>query len=246
MKLGMCGFTIGAAAYFRQFRVVEVQQTFYDPPPTRTLDKWREQAPVDFEFTMKAWQMITHRSTSRTYRRLRRPVTAEQLEDAGAFRRNATTLAAWQETLVAARTLRATAILLQCPASFRPTDENIASMRDFLSNIERPTSVRLMWEPRGAWPDDVVLALCRELNLVHAVDPFVRPSVTPELLYWRLHGNRSHWANYTDDELRQIIDWLPSDPAIDAYVLFNNIPRVKDVRRFKELLAETGTFFFRS
>ena len=33
MKLGMCGFTIGAAAYFKQFPVVELQQTFYDPPP---------------------------------------------------------------------------------------------------------------------------------------------------------------------------------------------------------------------
>ena len=53
---------------------------------------------------------------------------------------------------------------------------------------------------------------------------------------WRLHGNRSHRARYTDDELRQIIAWLPSDPEIDAYVLFNNIPRVKDVRRFRELL----------
>lgn len=43
-------------------------------------------------------------------------------------------------------------------------------------------------------------------------------------------------ANYTDDELRQIIAWLPDDPAVEAYVLFNNIPRVKDVRRFRELL----------
>ena len=28
LKLGMCGYTIGAAAYFKQFRVVEIQQTF--------------------------------------------------------------------------------------------------------------------------------------------------------------------------------------------------------------------------
>ena len=239
MKLGMCGFTIGAAAYFKQFRVVEVQQTFYDPPPADTLRKWRVQAPANFEFTMKAWQVITHRGTSRTYRRLRRPFGAEQLEDAGAFRRNATTLGAWDETLLAARELRATAILLQCPASFRATDENIASMRDFLCNVERPRELSLMWEPRGPWPDDVVRGLCRELSLVHAVDPFVRPSLTPELVYWRLHGNRSHWANYEDDELRQIIDWLPDDD-IDAYVLFNNIPRVKDVRRFRELLSQKG------
>ena len=55
IKLGMCGFTIGAAAYYKQFRVVEVQQTFYDPP-TATLQRWREEAPPGFEFTMKAWQ----------------------------------------------------------------------------------------------------------------------------------------------------------------------------------------------
>ena len=36
MKLGMCGFTIGAAAYVKQFEVVEVLQTFYDPPRRRT------------------------------------------------------------------------------------------------------------------------------------------------------------------------------------------------------------------
>jgi uncharacterized protein YecE (DUF72 family) len=162
MKLGMCGFTIGAAAYYRQFPVVEVQQTFYDPPPMATIEKWRAQAPADFEFTMKAWQVITHFGTSSTYRR----------------------------------------------------------------------------EPRGPWPDDLVLALCRQLDLVHAVDPFVRPSLTPELLYWRLHGNRSHYARYTDEELLQIIDWVPVDDATECYVLFNNIPRVRDVRRFRELLVD--------
>ena len=237
MKLGMCGFTIGAAAYFRQFRVVQVQQTFYDPPPIGTLAKWRRQAPADFEFTMKAWQVITHLGESPTYRRLRRPMSERERAEAGAFRTNETTLAAWRATLESRDALDATAILFQCPASFRPTDDNVAAMRSFLTEIERPAGVRLLWEPRGKWPDDTVAALCRELGLIHAVDPFVRPSLTPELLYWRLHGNKSHYARYSDDELRQIIDWLPHDPATEAYVLFNNIPRVKDVRRFEELIC---------
>ena len=240
MKLGMCGFTIGAAAYVRKFRVVEVQQTFYDPPPVSTLEKWRALAPPDFEFTMKAWQVITHLGTSRTYRRLRRPFSDRERGEAGGFRVNDTTLAAWETTLQCARALRATATLLQCPPSFRATDENVAVMRRFFGVIDRPPEVRLLWEPRGPWPDALTLSLCRELGLIHAVDPFIRPSLTPELLYWRLHGNRSHHANYTDEELRQIIAWLPADPATDAYVLFNNIPRVKDVRRFRELLAEGG------
>ena len=237
MKLGMCGFTIGAAAYFRQFPVVEVQQTFYDPPPIATLEKWRRQAPAGFEFTMKAWQVITHLGESPTYRRLRRPMSERERAEAGAFRTNETTLAAWRTTLESRKALDATAILFQCPASLRPTDDNVAAMRRFLTEIERPAGVRLLWEPRGKWPDDTVVALCRELHLVHAVDPFVRPSLTPELLYWRLHGNKSHYARYTDDELRQLIDWLPDDSTTDAYVLFNNIPRVKDVRRFEELIS---------
>jgi uncharacterized protein YecE (DUF72 family) len=237
MKLGMCGFTIGAAEYFSRFAVVEVQQTFYDPPALMTMERWRIEAPPGFEFTLKAWQVVTHDGTSPTYRRMKRSFTDTQRRQAGSFRLNATTREAWRLTLAAARTLRATGILLQCPASFRATTENIDAMRAFLAAVERPAGVRLYWEPRGAWPDDVVRGLCDELDLTHAVDPFVRPSLTPGPLYWRLHGNRSHRANYTDDELRQIIDWLPAAAGPDAYVLFNNIPRVADVRRFLELLA---------
>jgi uncharacterized protein YecE (DUF72 family) len=83
----------------------------------------------------------------------------------------------------------------------------------------------------------VVASLCRELQLVHAVDPFIRPSLTPELTYWRLHGNGSHYASYRDDELRQLHAWLP--PEGEAYVMFNNIPRVGDAKRFLNLSEAT-------
>lgn len=232
-KVGLCGFTIGAAAYFETFPVVEVQQTFYDPPPARTLERWRAQAPPAFEFTMKAWQVITHLGTSRTYRRLKSPFSDRERAEAGAFRVNDTVLRAWETTLAASRILRATAILFQCPASFRATDENIENMRRFFGTVERPSRVRLLWEPRGPWPDDVVFTLCRELGLTHAVDPFIRPSLTPELTYWRLHGNGSHYAKYTDDELRQLHAWIT--PGAETYAMFNNIPRVGDAKRFVEL-----------
>ena len=237
VKLGMCGFTIGAAVYYKQFPVVEVQQTFYDPPPATTLERWRAQAPAVFEFTMKAWQVITHFGTSRTYRRLRSPFSEQERADAGGFRVNDTVLRAWDRTLACAGILRATAILFQCPASFRETEENVGAMREFFATIARPPRVRFMWEPRGPWPDETVSTLCRDLGLIHAVDPFIRPSLTPELIYWRLHGNKSHYARYSDDELRQIHDWLPHDDR-DAYVLFNNIARVHDIRRFRELALD--------
>lgn len=237
MKLGMCGFTIGAAAYVKQFEVVEVQQTFYDPPPPKTLERWRARAPESFEFTMKAWQVITHFGTSRTYRRLRRPFDERGKAEAGGFRVNDTVLGAWQTTVEAARILRATAILFQCPASFRQTEENIQAMRQFFATIGGEDDVRYLWEPRGPWTDDVVSELCRDLGLIHAVDPFIRPSLTPEITYWRLHGNKSHYASYSDEELEQIRRWIPERG--ECYVMFNNIPRVGDVKRFRALLASS-------
>lgn len=234
MKLGLCGFTIGAAAYYRRFRLLEVQQTFYDPPPLATLQRWRAEAPEDNEFTLKAWQVITHAGTSRTYRRLRSDFPDHARAEAGGFRLNDTVYAAWLATLDCVEALRATAVLFQCPPSFRPSPDNIQSMRTFFAHIERPPGVRCVWEPRGAWPDDVVRGLCDDLQLSHAVDPFIRPSLTPDVIYWRLHGNGSHYASYTDAELRELYGWLPRDDR-DAHVLFNNIPRVGDVERFRAL-----------
>lgn len=63
-RVGLCGFTINAAEYFATFDTLEVQQTFYEPPSKLTMTRWREQAPAGFVFTIKAWQVITHRSTS--------------------------------------------------------------------------------------------------------------------------------------------------------------------------------------
>jgi uncharacterized protein YecE (DUF72 family) len=190
IRLGMCGFTIAAAAYYRRFRAVEVQQTFYDPPPLATLQRWRAEAPADFEFTLKAWQVITHLGTSRTYRRLQSDFPDHARAEAGAFRPNDTVFTAWLATLQCAEVLRATAVLFQCPPSFGPTAGNMENMRDFFRLVDRPSSLRFLWEPRGPWPDDTVHGLCHELDLIHAVDAFVQPSLTPALLYWRLHGSR--------------------------------------------------------
>jgi uncharacterized protein YecE (DUF72 family) len=237
VKVGLCGFSMGADVYYERFPVVEIQHTFYEPPPLSTLERWRAQAPAAFEFTIKAWQLITHAATSSTYRKIKTPLTPTQRAEGGGFRWNGTTRASWERTLASARALKATAVLFQCPASFKPTDENVANLRAFVAGIGRHDGLRYLWEPRGpAWPDDLVRSLCAELHLTHVVDPFVRPQVTGAPIYWRLHGLGSAYRPYTDEELATLVRRVPTGPA--AYVMFNNIPRSKDARRFLAL-AET-------
>jgi uncharacterized protein YecE (DUF72 family) len=232
IRVGLCGFTIGAETYFETFDTLEVQQTFYEPPARETMARWRDRAPEGFVFTIKAWQVITHRSTSSTYRRMKTRI--DDMSAVGAFQLNDTTLRAWKTTRDCARLLRATAILFQCPASFRPEPQNVDNMRRFFGAIDRLEGVRFLWEPRGAWPDELLIDLCRELDLVHTVDPLLRDSVTPELLYWRLHGLGSSYRPYTDEELRSLVDRLP--PDANGYVMFNNIPRVGDAKKFMAMM----------
>ena len=233
-RIGLCGFTIGAATYFETFDTLEVQQTFYDPPTRETMARWRDQAPPGFIFTIKAWQVITHRSTSNTYRRMKTRI--DDMSEVGAFQLNDTTLKAWKTTRDAARLLRAKAILFQCPASFRPEPQNVDNMRRFFGGIDRLDGVQFLWEPRGDWPDELLLEICRELDLVHTVDPFLRDTVTPELVYWRLHGIGSHYRPYTDEELRSLAARVPEHG--NAYVMFNNIPRVNDAKTFRSMLDQ--------
>jgi uncharacterized protein YecE (DUF72 family) len=237
VRVGLCGFTMAFDDYVREYRLVEVQQTFYEPPRDATMRRWRAEAPDDFEFTIKAWQLVTHDASSPTYRRLRSPLSATDREDAGAFRTTPVVLRAWTRTLECAAILRATAVLLQCPASFRPTPQNADRLRTFFGTVERPPGIRILWEPRGPWPSDVVAGLCHELDLVHVVDPFVSTTVTPERMYVRLHGTTGARHVYTDAELGHVGDILPASPAEPPYVLFNNLPRVEDARRFRAILA---------
>jgi uncharacterized protein YecE (DUF72 family) len=225
VKVGLCGLTMGAAAYFESFGVVEVQPPFNDPAAAATLERWRADAPPGFEFVMKAWQVITHGRPEGT----KGPTESPENQN-GAFRLNDAVMSAWKTTLGCALHLRAGAILFQCPAGFRPTEENAAAMRRFFEAIDRPAATRLLWEPRGPWPDALISSLCRELGLIHVVDPFIRPSVTPRPVYWRLGGSGGRRTSYSDSHLLQLKEWLPTQG--DAYVMFANVPGADDARRF--------------
>ena len=205
-RIGLCGWTINRAEYLRHFPVVEIQHTFYEPPTDALLAKWRADVPKRFEFTMKAWQLITHESSSPTYRRLKQPLPHSHSGHVGAFRATIPVLHAWERTLECARVLSATAVLLQCPKSFTPTATHVKQMRTFLETVERPASSSLLWEPRGEWPTSLLIELCDEHDLVHVVDPMQTETVTPERTYYRLHGTTGMRHVHTYAELREVHD----------------------------------------
>jgi uncharacterized protein YecE (DUF72 family) len=233
LKIGCCGFPVVKTKYAENFQVMEVQQTFYQPPRISTLQKWRALMPSEFEFTLKAWQIITHPAQSPTYRRLKVKLTPEEYEDCGAFQLTPMVRQAWETTRNCAEALSACHVLFQCPASFTPVSQNISHMRAFFGSVDRG-NLKFLWEPRGDWPEGLIFSLCRELDLVHVVDPFLARSVTDDFVYFRLHGGKGFKHIFSDEELGIIASLIPARKP--AYVMFNNINMWKDAARFQYLI----------
>jgi uncharacterized protein YecE (DUF72 family) len=231
-KVGCCGFPGGRKGYFSQFQLVEVQQTFYKMPRLETAQRWRQEAPADFEFTLKAWQLITHPPVSPTYRKAGIKVPPSAEGHYGFFRPSDEVYQAWEETRRFAQALEAKVILFQCPPSFRETAENVDNMRRFFKSV-KDSRFLLVWEPRGGWNEPTIKALCQELGLVHCVDPMEKASLYGVPQYFRLHGGTRYQHRYTDEELRRLKDRVGDK---DTYVLFNNLNMYHDALAFNRLI----------
>ncbi|HEX77256.1 MAG TPA: DUF72 domain-containing protein [Dehalococcoidia bacterium] len=232
IKVGCCGFARGQKEYFDHFRLVEVQQTFYKPPQVATARRWRQQAPPGFEFTLKAWQLITHPPSSPTYRRAGLEIPASHRDSYGLFRPTDQVWQAWRRTEEIAEALEARVIVFQCPASFSDLEDNIRNMSQFFRAIDRKGFL-FAWEPRGQWARETIRGLCQELGLVHCVDPFEAEPLSPGMRYLRLHGGPGYRHHYSDEELGWLRGRLGEG---ENYVLFNNLSMYEDALRFMEQL----------
>lgn len=228
MKVGCAGFSEKREKYFQEFKVVEVQQTFYYPPRIETLKRWREEAPESFEFTLKAFQVITHPLSSPTYRRYK----GKKPEKAGNFLPSKEVFEAWDLMLEIAGVLESEVIIFQMPPSFAPEEENFSNMERFFNFIKR-NNLKLGIELRHkGWTEDLVEKLCRDFELFHVVDPFNVRKVCGEISYYRLHGKGGYKYKFTDEDLF----WLATVVEKDAYVIFNNVYALEDARRFIDLV----------
>jgi uncharacterized protein YecE (DUF72 family) len=203
--------------YRNVFKVVELNRTFYRYPKDSTVERWRRESPIDFEFTVKAHQEITHKH------RFKSDLAAE----------------AFDKMKKICCILRARTLLFQTPASFTP--DYLDDAQRFFENMDRE-GLNLIWETRGEkWEKpETREALCRvlrELDVPHVTDPFkVMPVYTGRLAYFRLHGSgaRMYYYQYTDEELKRLHRLVKPyiDSGKDVHVFFNNLSMFEDAKRF--------------
>jgi len=245
VKVGCCGFPTSMKKYFMMFKLVEVQKTFYEPPKTETLIKWRENAPEDFEFSVKAWQVLTHPPSSPTWRKIK--MLLKKKENYGFLKPTDENFKAWEKTLEACKALKAKICVIQTPPSFNCTQENINNIEKFFKAVKF-NNIKVAWEPRGDWVNnlDKVKMLCEKLNLIHIVDPLKRDAaLIGETQYFRLHGLHSkkevnYDYKYSIEDLRKLhhkIKALKKLNVNEVYVLFNNLTMDEDAKNFMKIAS---------
>ena len=245
IRVGCCGFRVSKKKYFQHFSLVEVQETFYDLPNLTKMEKWRRESPSEFEYTLKAWQVITHTKSSPTWKRIKTSLEGS-LENYGFLKPTVENFKAWVKVLEIAEALKASTIVLQLPPRLELNESTYEAMSKFFSEIDRSGHF-IAVEPRNkTWDENrgLMAKLFEKFNLIHCVDIFKRkPLDTGEAYYIRLHGlngELNYKYKYTDEDLLRLKNMVLNlyDKGKRIYVLFNNVYMFEDALRFKKMLNE--------
>jgi uncharacterized protein YecE (DUF72 family) len=208
--------------------LVEVQDSFVEPPEPGTAEAWRLPGRA---YSVVAWQVITHLRSSPTYRDIRTPIPEHAA--VGHFARSRWTDEAWQRTDTLARALRAAAVLLRTPASFRPGSQNEVQLENFVAHAMRPgLAIAWEWSP-GSWPEGRALALAERIGVLPAVDPLDRPVPPGEVFYLRVTGGKTGRRSPSDDHLKKIAERVRDRVG---WLVFANRTSEQDAQRLAHML----------
>jgi uncharacterized protein YecE (DUF72 family) len=236
LSVGTCGFPVRRETYFGAFDTIELQTTFLKVPKIEAGEVLREKAPEGFDFCVKAWQGITHPSTSPSYVKAGIKISPRGASKYGWFQMSKTVLGGWRALSGFCHAVEASIILFQTPASFGPEEENVRNLREFIemASSEFPCA----WEPRG-WTTEEIMAAIEGLDVIHAVDPFSRDPVTDGEIYFRMNGSppgeKAYYYNYTVEDLEQLAGAIEGRRG---RIFFNNITNLEDAQRFSDILAD--------
>jgi uncharacterized protein YecE (DUF72 family) len=244
IHVGCCGWAVSMKKYFENFSTIEIQSTFYKLPQIKTVEKWKEQAPKDFIFCVKAFQGITHPITSPTWRRsgLKEEELKKLKDKVGFLKPTKEVLNFWNETLKICKVLSSPICLIQLPSSFEENEENIKNAEKFFSKIKR-NEVKIALELRG-WSEEGFSKLCKKFDLIEVTDPFVKlPTYLKDLAYFRLHGSYekgriNYNYKYSKAELEKLKNIISNLKVKEAFVLFNNVFMKDSATEFIQLLRK--------
>ncbi len=220
--------------YAEQFKLVEVNSTFYAVPDSRMVERWCRSTPDDFVFDIKLHQLLSRHSTSLKLLPPKLQHRAKTNEKGKVNLTPAIERAMIEEFLRTVEVLRASgklgAFLLQLSPSFSPRKHSLSELGDLLGAME-DYSVAMEFRNRdwveGAQLNPTLQYLATWGATLVCVDApaqehfMIMPSTldeitNPHLGYLRLHGRNARAYltgktvaarfnyDYSDEEIEEV------------------------------------------
>ena len=201
--------------YAARFDTVEINNSFYRLPEAETFARWREQAPAQFLYAVKASRFLTH------MKKLKDPDDPLRRFFSGAGELGG----------------RLGAVLYQLPPRW---PLNLERFQYFLRALDHQTRalheagldvrVRHAVEFREpSWYDPRVYALLERHHValcLHDMQGSASPPRFPAgpFVYVRFHGTAKYAGRYEDRQLESWADWLAErlTDGLDVFAYFNN------------------------
>lgn len=212
--------------YAEQFRSVEVNATFYRLQERKTFERWREETPSGFRFSIKGNRFLTHN------KKLSDPVESVRRE-----RERASGLGD-----------KLAVVVWQLPGNLH---KNAGRLRGFVEALGRWSETRHTIEFRHpSWFDAETGDILSDAGIANcwsdAADWPMWDAVTTDLVYCRLHGHtRTYVSEYDEASIRQWADrirlWLSERREVHIY--FDNDAEAhapQDARRLMNALGDLG------
>ena len=170
-------------AYSEVFNFVEVNSTFYEYPNPRAVEEWRRSVPIEFVFSVRCHQDLTHR------------IKLKPVDEA---------FEVFYRVKAYCDVLEAPFLVLETPASQALDDDSIRAAKDFFSSVSLG-KVRLVWEYRATFTRQVD-SLMEDFDIIQSIDlSLQKPSLRSDVAYSRLFGKGKHNTyQFSDDELLEI------------------------------------------
>ncbi|KQC14348.1 MAG: hypothetical protein APR63_05790 [Desulfuromonas sp. SDB] len=204
--------------YSEKFKTVEINYSFYRWPDKKTVMKWKNQAPGNFKFTLKAFRGITHyKKLKEVHQDIIKLYKLGNLLDKnlGCF-------------------------LFQLPPSYTCTSNNINKLADFIDILDSRRKNVIEFRDGKWWNSKIFQMLERKkiafcnvsgLNMPKQIFP------TADFYYHRLHGEH-YSTKYSPQEINKLAQQIKKLSAKYYYIYFNNDKSAYAVENARQLRNE--------
>lgn len=188
--------------YAEHFNTIEINASFYKTPTEKSLQKWHNDSPADFVFTMKAPRLITH---------------YKQLKDCK------TDTADFYHLLNNGLKEKLACVLFQFPPSFHYTEERLQRLLQTLDpNFKNVVEFR-----HPSWWNEDIFTQFKAQHIIFASQSYPKGipeevTATNPTIYYRFHGKPILYkSTYDVSTIEHFITQIPED-AEEVFVYFNN------------------------